>query len=327
VAVVGSGPAGLAAAAQLNTTGHTVTVYERSETVGGLMRIGVPDFKLEKWVIDRRVRVLEAEGVEFRCGVEVGTDLDPGELRAGHDAVVLTIGALRERPLDVPGAELDGVHFAMEYLAGHNRLLARTGGRPEADPDGASVTATGKRVAVIGGGDTAADCIATALRERAVDVRQLDRYPRPTGSNPRDIADWPAMPRRMPTTYALQEGGTRHFAETLTELTGTQGHVRRLHGTALGGPPDFAPRPGTGFELPIDLVLVAVGFLGPEQPLLDAFNLDHTPNNNPDHTTPTPGLFLAGDARLGATLVVTAIDDGRICADMVNRYLHATRRA
>jgi glutamate synthase (NADPH/NADH) small chain len=328
VAVVGSGPAGLAAAAQLNARGHTVTVYERSEAPGGLMRIGVPDFKLAKWVIDRRIGVLEAEGIEFRCGVEVGTDLDPGEVRAGQDAVVLTVGALRERPLDVPGAGLGGVHFAMEYLAGHNRLVARTRGRPEDDCGGAPVTATGKRVAVIGGGDTAADCIATALREGAAEVRQLDRYPRPDGSHTRELADWPAMPRRMPTTYALEEGGTRRFAEAVIQLTETDGQVSRLHGTALDGPPDFTPRPGSEFDQPVDLVLVAVGFLGPERRVLDALGpgeasepgAGEPAGADGDHVH-APGVFLAGDARLGASLVVTAIDDGRRCAAVVDRYL------
>jgi glutamate synthase (NADPH/NADH) small chain len=322
VAVVGSGPAGMAAAAQLNSLGHTVTVYERSEAIGGLMRLGVPDFKLEKWVIDRRVEVLQQEGVRFRCDTEVSRDIGIDTVRDQHDAVVLTIGALRERPLEVPGSDLRGVYPAMHYLTQHNRLIAHA--RPDTDPAEPTISAAGKHVAVIGGGDTAADCIATALREHAAEVRQLDRYPQPRGDHTREVTDWPAMPRRMPTTYALEEGGTRHFAETITALTGVHGQIKLLHGTTVGGPPHFAAQPDEDFTRPIDLVLVAIGFLGPETALIDALELaldDHGNIRGQDHATSAPGVFTAGDARLGASLVVTAIDDGRRCATAVDRYL------
>jgi len=328
VAVIGSGPAGLAAAAQLNSLGHAVTVYERSEAIGGLMRLGVPDFKLEKWVIDRRVEVLREEGIDFHTGTEIGSDVTVEDVLTGHDALVLTIGALRERPLDVPGAELGGVHFAMEYLAGRNRLIARAEGRDAGEPPEDPITATGKRVAVIGGGDTAADCVASALREQAVEVVQLDRYPRPDGSQTRELVDWPATPRRMPSTYALEEGGTRHFAETVTGLAGTDGRVQQLRGATVGEPPDFTPHECSEFLRPVDLVLVAVGFLGPEQPLVDALELAlHTGGEirADDFATTTSGVFTAGDARLGASLVVTAIDDGRKCATAVDQFLRTSR--
>jgi glutamate synthase (NADPH/NADH) small chain len=324
VGVIGSGPAGMAVAAQLNTLGHTVTVYERSEAVGGLMRLGVPDFKLEKWVIDRRVEVLAQEGIEFRCRVEVGRDVAIDTLRAEHHALVLTIGALRERPLDIPGSQLGGVHPAMDYLSQHNRLIAQAQGRPGAHPSQPTITATGKHVTVIGGGDTAADCIATAHREHAIEVRQLDRYPRPTGHHTRELANWPDMPRRMPSTYALAEGGTRHFAETITALTGDNGQVQQLHGATVAGPPDFPHQPGTNFSRPTELVLIAVGFLGPETALINHLDLIQDTHGNiraDSFAASTPGVFTAGDARLGASLIVTAIDDGRKCATAVDHYL------
>jgi glutamate synthase (NADPH) small chain len=330
VAVVGSGPAGMAVAAQLNSKGHSVVVLERSEAVGGLMRIGVPDFKLEKWVIDRRVAVLEQEGVEFRCNVEVegsGTDdLSVADLRAEYDAVVLAVGALVHRELDVEGADLPGVHLAMDYLSQHNRLVAVAEGR-EARPVGAErISAQGKHVVVIGGGDTAADCIATALREGAVDVQQLDRYPEPAGSRNRELADWPALPRRQPGSYALEEGGRRQYAEVITGLSGGDGRLTTLHGTAVHGPPDFGPVDGGAFDRPAELLLVAVGFTGPEPLLLDALGLHRDDRGNiaaERFATSASGVFAAGDARVGASLVVTAIDEGRKCAEVVHAFLSA----
>jgi glutamate synthase (NADPH) small chain len=331
VAVVGSGPGGMAVAAQLNSKGHAVVVLERSEAVGGLMRIGVPDFKLEKWVIDRRVAVLEAEGVEFRCDVEVegprGGDPTMADLRAEYDAVVLAVGALKHRLLDVDGSDLDGVHLAMDYLSQHNRLVAKAEGRTarEVPPD--YITAEGKHVVVIGGGDTAADCIATSLREGAIDVQQLDRYPEPAGTRNRELADWPALPRRQPGSYALEEGGKRNYAEVITGLSGEDGRLTTLHGTAVEGPPDFAPLEGGAFERPTELVLVAVGFTGPEPELLQALALDLDDRGNvlaEGYATSAAGVFAAGDARVGASLIVTAIDEGRRCAEAVHTYLTAT---
>lgn len=237
VAVVGSGPAGLAAAAQLNRAGHTVTIYERDEAPGGLIRFGVPDFKLEKWIIDRRVRLLEAEGIEIRCGVAVGDDVGVAELRARHDAVVLAIGSRVERDLEVPGRELTGAHFAMEYLYGRNRAVATGAAAP--------VTAARKHVVVVGGGDTAADCVASAHRERAASVTQVDLYPEPTGSRPREIAGWPDYPKRTPSTYALDEGGRRRASLSTRSFEGSDGHVSAVHALAVGGPPEFEPREGS----------------------------------------------------------------------------------
>jgi glutamate synthase (NADPH/NADH) small chain len=328
VAVVGSGPAGLAVAAQLNSKGHSVVVLERSEGVGGLMRIGVPDFKLEKWVIDRRVAVLEAEGIEFRCDVEVEgprpTDPRVADLAAEYDAVVLALGALVHRDLGVDGSDLDGVHLAMDYLSAHNRLVAVDEGRPARPVGDQHLTAEDKRVVVIGGGDTAADCIATALREGAVDVHQLDRYPEPAGTRNRELADWPALPRRQPGSYALEEGGARRYAEVLTGLSGEDGRLTTLHGTAVHGPPDFEPVEGGAFERPVDLVLVAVGFSGPERAVPEALELTLDDRGNvlaERYQTSRTGVFAAGDARVGASLVVTAIDEGRKCAEVVHAYL------
>ncbi|MGH8972981.1 MAG: glutamate synthase subunit beta, partial [Acidimicrobiia bacterium] len=203
VAVVGSGPAGMAAAAQLNYAGHAVVVYERDEAPGGLLRFGIPDFKLEKRFVDRRIAVLEAEGVEFRCNVDVGVDVTAEKLRAGYDAVVVAVGARLHRELDVPGSKLEGVHLAMDYLYDRNRAVAGAGAPVRHE---GAITAAGKHVVVIGGGDTAADCIANAHREPALSVTQLDRYPPPGGTRPREITTWPEMPKRLPSTYALDEG-------------------------------------------------------------------------------------------------------------------------
>ena len=220
VGVVGSGPAGLAVAAELNRHGHSIVVYERDEAPGGLLRFGVPDAKLEKWIIDRRVTVLEEEGIEFVYGVDVGRDVTPAELRERHDAVVVAIGSRVHRDLDVPGRDLAGVHFAMEYLYQRNRFVAREEGHaaPEPAPD-ERIGAAGKRVVVVGGGDTGMDCISNALREGASDVLLLDVYPQLLGDGRPLNTPWPLPPKRTPTTYALDEGGERRF--------GTAGHGAR----------------------------------------------------------------------------------------------------
>ena len=249
VGVVGSGPAGLAAAEELNALGHRVVVYERDEGPGGLIRLGVPDFKLEKWIIDRRVALLEQAGIVFIYGAEVDAD----ELGVLHDAVVLATGARIEREIDLPGRQLDGVHTAMEYLVQRNRAVA---GTP------ATLTARGKHVIVIGGGDTAADCVASAHREEARTVTQLDIYPPPAGRKYRELAVWPDFPKRLASTYALDEGGTRESSFNATAFTGS-GHVEALTGNHVGSPPDFVPT-GEKLDLPADLVLIAIGFTGPE---------------------------------------------------------------
>ncbi|MEZ0291162.1 MAG: glutamate synthase subunit beta, partial [Solirubrobacteraceae bacterium] len=323
VAVVGSGPAGLAAAQQLARSGHDVVVLERDEGPGGLLRFGVPDFKLEKWYIDRRVAQLEGEGVRFEYGVDVGSDVTADELAARHDAVVLAVGSRVHRALDVPGADLAGVRFAMDYLYARNRWVAR-GDDPGDDP---MLTAAGKHVVVIGGGDTAMDCVANALREEAASVTVLDTYPEPPGPAARDSVPWPEAPRRLVTTYALEEGGERRWTQTATELSGADGHVTAVRGSYVTPPPGPEPVPGTEFELPADLVLVAIGFSHPEHTGAVeqlALKLDRRGNlKAPTYETSHHGVFAAGDARIGQSLVVTAIAEGRRCARVVDRHLAA----
>src|SRR4051794_24438626 len=315
VGVVGSGPAGLAAAEELNAAGHRVVVYERDEGPGGLIRLGGPDFKLEKWIIDRRVALLEAAGIEFAYGVDVGADLAVDELQARHDAVVLAIGARTEREIDLPGRELGGIHTAMEYLLQRNRAVA---GQP---PPGHVITAAGRHVIVIGGGDTAADCVASAHRERAASVTQLDIYPAPAGHSFRELAQWPDFPKRLWSTYALDEGGERRSSFNATAFTGN-GRVQALTGDHVGDPPDFAPT-GERLDLPADLVLIAIGFTGPERELPEALGAPVERSIVPTEYAAADGVFGGGDARRGQSLVVTAIAEGRACAQAVQRYLTA----
>jgi glutamate synthase (NADPH/NADH) small chain len=323
VGIVGSGPAGLAAAQQLNREGHDVVVYERDEGPGGLLRFGVPDFKLEKWFIDRRIGQLEGEGVRFEYGVDVGTTVTMAELSARHDAVVLAIGSRVHRALDVPGADLPGVRFAMDYLYARNRWVAR-GDQPGDDPE---LTAAGKHVVVIGGGDTAMDCVANAHREGAKSVTVLDTYPAPPGPAARDSVPWPESPRRLVSTYALDEGGERRWTQTATQIAGADGRVTAVRGSYVTPPPGPQPVPGTEFELPADLVLVAIGFSHPEHTgAVDelALELDRRGNvKAPTYATSAPGVFVAGDARIGQSLIVNAIAEGRRCARVVHRHLAA----
>jgi glutamate synthase (NADPH) small chain len=321
VAVVGSGPAGMAVAADLNRAGHTVVVYERDEAPGGLNRFGVPDAKLPKEIIDRRVGLMEAEGIEFRCGVDVGGEVDPTALLAEVDAVVLATGARVPRALDVPGADLAGVLPAMTYLYARNRAVAAGGAERHGEP-----TAAGKDVVVIGGGDTGADCMSNALREGARSVTQLDTYPAPLGSRPREIAGWPESPRRLPTHYALDEGGVRRSAVAVTAISGHDGRTTAIEAIRVD-PADRSHRLAGGeITLPADLVLVAIGFAGPEPELPSALGIAPDPATTTiaGHRTDVPGVFTAGDARMGARLTVTAIDDGRRCAAEIDRWL-ATR--
>ncbi len=329
VAVVGSGPAGMAAAAQLNYAGHAVVVFERDEAPGGLLRFGIPDFKLEKRFVDRRLAVLEAEGVEFRCNVDVGSDITAEELRETYDAVVVAVGARLHRELDVPGARLEGVHLAMDYLYDRNRAVAATvsAGAPRAVSirHEGTITAAGKHVVVIGGGDTAADCIANAHREQALSVTQLDRYPPPGGTRPREITTWPEAPKRLPSTYALDEGGERHFDVVTLALSGSGPRVEMVHTAISAGPPTFEPLPGTERSFPADLVLVAIGFSGPEpDAFLDQLGATEDARGNiaaPGYATSVDGVFACGDARRGQSIVVWAINEARECATVVDRYL------
>ncbi len=328
VAVIGAGPAGMAAANQLNRRGHTAVVFERDEGPGGLMRFGVPDFKLGKDVIDRRVAVLEAEGVDFRYGVDVGVTVDARELAEEFDAVVVATGARVPRELPIPGRDLKGVRFAMDYLYVRNRWVAEQQGRP-AFPYDASLSAHGKHVVVIGGGDTAMDCVGNAHREGALSVTVLDSYAPPRGPYTRDNAPWPEAPKRFPHTYALDEGGERMWHKTAVELIGDEdGHVREAIGARAGPAPDYRPVEGTEFRLPADLVLIAIGFSGPEPagPIEQlGLSLDkRTAIHAPTFESSIPGVFAAGDARRGQSLIVWAIAEGRRCARMVDRFLART---
>jgi glutamate synthase (NADPH) small chain len=320
VAVIGSGPAGMAAAADLNKAGHTVVVYERDEAPGGLNRFGVPDAKLPKGVIDRRIKVMEEEGIEFACGVDVGGAVDPKELLAGIDALVVATGARVPRALEVPGADLPGVLPAMTYLYARNRAVAAGSADAGDEP-----TAAGKDVVVIGGGDTGADCMSNALREGAKSVTQLDTYPAPAGSRPREIAGWPLSPRRLPTHYALDEGGERRSAVAVTAIAEEGGFAAGVEAVRVDAADRTTPLPDGEIRLPADLVLVAIGFTGPETQLLDALGVTRTEDSGVGHhATDVPGVFAAGDARMGARLTVTAINDGRASARAVDAWL-ATR--
>jgi glutamate synthase (NADPH/NADH) small chain len=309
VAVVGSGPAGLAAAQQLARSGHDVTVFERDEAGGGLLRFGVPDFKIEKRVVERRIEQLVDEGVAFRFGVNVDDALE------GFDATVLATGSRIPRDLPVPGRELGGVHFAMEYLYGRNRAVAGT-----ADPP---ISAAGRHVIVIGGGDTGADCVASAHREGAASVTQIELLGEPPEKRPDDLTPWPSWPMKLRTSYALKEGGERSFAVSTTGLSGN-GRVQEIHWTQNSGAPPFEPVPDTGESHPAQLVLLAMGFVGPEAGLLDALGVARDARGNIDageFATSVPGVFAAGDARRGQSLIVWAIDEGRRCARVVDEYL------
>ena len=320
VAVVGAGPAGLAAAQQLRRAGHAVTVYERDEAGGGLVRFGVPDFKIEKWVIERRLEQLVAEGVRFEYGVDVGVDVDAVELRAQHDAVVIATGSRVPRDLPVPGRELDGVHYAMDYLYGRNRSVAADGGAH------ARITAAGKHVIVVGGGDTGADCVGNSHREGAASVTQIELLAEPPISRPDDLTPWPLWPVKLRRSYAIKEGGEQDFAISTTKLTGSNGRVEEIHWVKNIGRPPFEAIPGTEESHPAGLVLLAMGFLSPEGPLLEALGVEKDARGNARagaYATSAEGVFAAGDARRGQSLIVWAINEGRQCARMVDRYLSA----
>jgi glutamate synthase (NADPH/NADH) small chain len=326
VAIVGSGPAGLAAADQLNKAGHTVTVFERDDRIGGLLRYGIPEFKMEKAVLDRRLHLMEQEGIVFRPGCDAGRSPDAETLRRDFDAIVLACGVPVGRDLPIPGRELKGIHFAMEYLPMQNR-------RCEGDTlaDDGFITAKDKHVIIIGGGDTGADCLGTAHRQGPASVHQLEVLPRPPDTRAEDNP-WPQWPQIFRVSSAHEEGGERLYSVSTQRFTGDEhGHVRGLQGTSVvavreSGRLAFKPVPGTDFELEADLVLLAMGFLGAEpSPLLDGLgiglNQRGTVARDANWMTTTPGVFVTGDMQRGQSLIVWAIADGRSAARGVDTYL------
>ena len=325
VAVVGSGPAGLACAQQLARAGHAVTVLEKQDRAGGLLRYGIPDFKLEKPLIDRRIGQMEGEGVQFRTSVEVGVDVSLGELLEDFDAVALCGGAERPRDLDVPGRALHGIHFAMDYLVQQNRVLA--GDDPAFAPPGTRIDAAGRHVVVIGGGDTGADCVGTAIRQGAASVTQIEIMPRPPERADKAVT-WPHWPLRLRTSPAHEEGCTRDWAVLTRAAVGEHGHVAALDcvrvGWETGAPKEV---PGSAFRLRADLVLLAMGFTGPAQTgLLErgGLALDGRGNvqaDTQDYRTSVARVFAAGDMRRGQSLVVWAIREGRQCARAIDEML------
>ncbi|WP_263119245.1 glutamate synthase subunit beta [Cellulomonas fimi] len=320
VAVVGSGPAGLAAAQQLTRAGHTVAVYERDDEIGGLLRYGVPDFKLEKRHIDRRLEQMTAEGTRFRPGVAIGTDITWAQLRARYDAVVIATGSTVPRELPLPGRELDGIHPAMDYLHQSNALVA---GKVVADP----IDAAGKHVIVIGGGDTGSDCLGTALRQGAASVTTLAIGKQPATERPAN-QPWPTDPVVFEVSSSHEEGGERVFLASTVAFEGTDGQVTSLRLATTEYLPDGrrVPTPGTEREIPADLVLIAMGFTGPEtEHLVAQTGVDLTGRGTvkraDDFSTGEPGVFVAGDAGRGQSLIVWAIAEGRAAAAAVDRYL------
>jgi glutamate synthase (NADPH/NADH) small chain len=323
VAVVGSGPAGLAAAQQLARAGHSVTVFEKSDRFGGLLRYGIPNFKMEKHLIDRRLEQMRAEGVKFQPNAHVGGNVPVEDLRRNFDAILLAGGAEHPRDLPVPGRELAGIHFAMEFLPQQNR---RNHG--DTVPDSEAILAAGKRVVIIGGGDTGADCLGTSHRQGARSVTQFELLPKPPDERS-PSTPWPLWPMQLRVESSHEEGGVRDWSVSTVKFTGGEdGRVNQLHAVRIGPPPQFAPIPGTEFTIGVDLVLLAMGFLGPvKNGMLSQLGVELDARGNvktgENRMTSVPGVFAAGDMRRGQSLVVWAIAEGRQAALAIDRYLAA----
>ncbi|MBK7928777.1 MAG: glutamate synthase subunit beta [Bryobacterales bacterium] len=319
VAVVGSGPAGMAAAQQLNRAGHWVTVLEKSDRLGGLLRYGIPDFKMEKHHIDRRVDQMTSEGIEFRTRAHVGGNVPVKDLLSEYDAMLLAGGSEWPRDLNVPGRELKGIHFAMEFLPQQNQRVA-------GDTVENQIMATGKRVVIIGGGDTGADCLGTSHRHKAASIHQFEIMPMPPPERAASTP-WPQWPLMLRQESSHEEGGERGWAVATTRFEGDEhGNVKRLHAVKVGPAPKFEPIPGTEFTLDVDLVLLAMGFLGPvKKGMIDQLGVDLDNRGNvkcdDQYMSSVPGVFAAGDMRRGQSLVVWAISEGRKAARAIDVYL------
>jgi glutamate synthase (NADPH/NADH) small chain len=329
IAIIGSGPAGLAAAQQLARAGHDVTVFEKADRVGGLLRYGIPDFKMEKHLIDRRLEQMMAEGVEFQTNAFVGHNVPARDLRRDFHAVLLAGGAEQARDLNVPGRELKGIHFAMDFLPQQNKRVAGDSGIV-ADPTRSSepILATGKRVVIIGGGDTGADCLGTCHRQKAAAVWQFEIMPKPPEERS-PATPWPLWPLQLRSESSHEEGGIRDWSIATARFSGDEnGNVKKLHAVRVGSPPGFEPIPGTEFEMEVDLVLLAMGFTGPARHgLIEQLGVDLDGRGNvatKDYMSSIPGIFAAGDMRRGQSLVVHAIAEGRQAAREIDRWLMGT---
>ena len=322
VAVVGSGPSGMAAAQQLRRAGHSVTVYEKNDRIGGLLRYGIPNFKLEKHVIDRRAQQMRAEGVTFVTNAHVGVNVPIEALTGHYDAILLAGGSEHPRDLNIPGRELKGIHFAMEFLPQQNR-------RCEGDllDPASEISAAGKRVLIIGGGDTGADCLGTSLRQGAKSVHQFEIMPKPPATRS-SSTPWPLWPLQLRTESSHEEGGLRDWSINSVKFTGDEnGRVKQLHAVRVGAPPKFEAIHGSEFTLDFDLVLLAMGFLGPiRSGMIEQLGVALDPRGNvatTDYRTSVDGIFAAGDMRRGQSLVVWAISEGRKAAAAVDSYLES----
>ena len=319
VAVIGSGPAGMACAQQLARAGHDVHLYEKHAKAGGLMRYGIPDFKMQKGIVDVRVKQMEAEGVTFHYGVHVGRDLPVEMLLKDYDAIALTGGSEKARDLPIPGRELKGIHFAMDFLLQQNRRVSG-----EALGDVEPILATGKRVVVIGGGDTGSDCIGTSTRQGALSVTNFELMPKPPEHENKPLT-WPLWPLKLRTSSSHEEGVERDFAVLTTRFSGDSGHVKKLHCARTDA--KFQPVPGAEFEIEADFVLLAMGFVHPvHEGMIEALRLELDPRGNVKadtnaYATSSPKVFAAGDMRRGQSLVVWAIREGRQCAHAIDMFL------